>query len=105
MAVVIVGKVGHPIDDRAGAVHQLFFLALVDWLIVESSRIQYRLDLGGERVALSRDVGNLAEELSVSGIVAQDRTVGEVEAVNANRAERRVELLVHLRQFDEAFSP
>jgi hypothetical protein len=27
VVVVIVGKIGHPVDDRAGAAHQLVFLA------------------------------------------------------------------------------
>ena len=50
--VVALGKIRDPIDDRAGAVHKLFILMLVDGLIVEGSRVQHGLDLGGQRVAL-----------------------------------------------------
>ena len=53
VVTVIMGEVGHPIDDRTGAVHQLFFLALIDRLIVEGSRIQERLDLDRKSTRLN----------------------------------------------------
>ena len=50
--MLVTGKIRDPVDDRAGTAHELIFPPLVDRLIVESSRVQERLDLGGQRVAL-----------------------------------------------------
>jgi hypothetical protein len=43
--VVVVSKVRDPINDRAGTAHELFFLVLIDRLVVEGSPVQHRLDL------------------------------------------------------------
>ena len=52
MIVIVVSEVRYPVDERAGAVHELILLMFIDRLIVEGSRVQHRLDLGGQRVAL-----------------------------------------------------
>ena len=51
--VVTPGKIRHLVDDRPSAADQLILLALVDRLIVEGSRFQQGLDLGGQGVALA----------------------------------------------------
>ena len=81
--MLVVSKIRDAVDDHAGAAHQLILLLLLDRLVVEGGGLQQRLDLGGQRITLGRDVGDGGEELGVPRIVAEDRTVGKAQAVEA----------------------
>ena len=71
VVVFVVGEVFHPIDEPARAANQVVLLAVVDRLVVEGRRIQQRFDLGHQRIALARDVGDGGEEFAVGRVVAR----------------------------------
>ena len=55
----------------------------------------------GQSIALVRDIGDLFQIFCVSCIVGRNGPVGVYEALSAQFAERRIKLLVVLRQLDE----
>src|SRR5262245_20417829 len=101
VAAVLPGQVFDLVDQAARLAAKVALLALGDGLIAEGGRIEHRLDLPGERVALRGDRRRGGEPGRVGGVVARDGAVGHVEAVAAERAERGVELLVGFCQLDE----
>src|ERR1700758_3601948 len=96
VVMIVMSQIGDLVDDRPGAADQLILLPLVDRLVVEGSRVQERLDLGGQGVAPGRNVGDGGEEAGVTCVGAEDRPVRKRQAVASHRAKRRVELLIDL---------
>jgi hypothetical protein len=53
-----------------------------------------------QRVALDRDVANLAQVTPVRVVIGRDEPVGVNQAFSSQQSERRVELLVDLGEFN-----
>ena len=87
-------KIRSTVDQLLCLPDQLLGFVALNAVAAEGRPTEQRLDLARESVTLPRQVADGRQVGIVGRVVSNNRAIGEVQAVQTKRSERRIQLLV-----------